>query len=300
MRNLLVVLTILALFLLPMAAHAQGAIKLDSVSVDLWPEYDQPGLLVIYHIQMASDTVLPVTLPLRIPASAQVNAVAALNQDNGLVNAPYQSIVKGDWSTLSITANSLQVQVEYYVSLEKDGVTRPISYVWPGDQPVNTLDVNFLLPPASDQVKVDPAPITTGPGQGGLTNYLMRTANLPAGQTFTVSVQYERQTDELSIASLPVQAVSTPGTTTPGLTSAPSFLPWLLGGLGVVFLAAGGFAFYSSKRGERTQVKKNGRHNASQESQEEAVYCDECGKRAQPGDLFCRTCGARLKQDESA
>jgi len=301
MRSLLVKLALLtSLLLIIFSGKAQAAsIHLTSASIDLWPEYDQPGLLVIYHIQLAQDTALPVSLVLHIPAAAQLNAVAAEDSSKGLVNAPYQSTIQGDWSELSITTNSLKVQIEYYVSLVKDGTTRHITYEWAGDNPVDTLDVNFLLPTAADQVKIDPSPVTSEPGQGGLTNYLVRTVNPPVGRPFTVTIEYQRQTDELSIANLPVQAISTPGANTPGLTSSSTILQWTLGGLGLLLIVGGVFGYIRWRRGGQEPAQRRRHGGSLEKAQKEAVYCSECGKRSQPGDVFCRTCGARLKQNET-
>lgn len=77
------------------SAQAQGELRLSSVSVDVWPEYDQPAVLVIYHISMPANTTLPVILNLRIPAQAEAYAVATSDPVNGLLNAPYDRTVKG-------------------------------------------------------------------------------------------------------------------------------------------------------------------------------------------------------------
>ncbi len=298
LRNLLVRVALLtSLLFLVIPVQAQTEIHLTSASIDLWPEYDQPGILVIYHIQLAQNTTLPASLGLHIPALAQINAVAEADASKGLINVPYQSTIQGDQSTVTITTNSLQLQLEYYVGLTKDGTTRHIVYDWPGDYPVDTLDVNFLLPPAADQLKINPPPVTSAPGQGGLTNYLVRTANLPVGKTFSVTIEYQRQTDELSIASLPVQAISTPGADTPGLTSSTTTLQWVLGGLGMLMIVGGAIGFVSWRRGDRRPARTYGREVSSKdELKGESVYCSECGKRAQPGDMFCRTCGAKLSE----
>jgi hypothetical protein len=299
MRFLAVKLALLAAFLLVLPVGAQSTIHLTSVSVDLWPEYDQPAVLVIYHIQLAGEVTLPASLTVQVPASAQINAVATDDPAKGLINAPYQSAIQGDWTTLTITANSSKVQVEYYVSLQKDGSARHITYEWPATEPVDTLDVNFLLPAAANQLKITPSPVTSAPGQGGLTNYLIRAANLPVGKPFTVAIEYQRQTDELSIASLPVQAVSTPGSNTPGLALSTGTWQWVLGGVGVLLIAGGIFGFFRWRRGSQVPASRH-RHGSSGESSEEpAVYCSECGNRAQPGDVFCRTCGAKLRQIQS-
>ncbi len=298
MRNLLVRVALLtSLLFLASPVRAQAEIHLTSASIDLWPEYDQPGVLVIYHVQLAQNTTLPASMVFHIPASAQVNAVAEADATKGLINVPYQSTIQGDQSALTVTSNSLQIQLEYYVGLTKDGTTRHIVYDWPGDYPVDALDVNFLLPPAADQLKITPPPVTSGPGQGGLTNYLVRTANLPAGNSFSVTIEYQRQTDELSIASLPVQAISTPGANTPGLTSSPTTLQWALGGLGMLMIVGGAIGFVNWRKGGRKPARSYSREvSSNDESKSEAVYCSECGKRAQPGDMYCRTCGAKLSE----
>ena len=290
-------LAMLAFLLIPVTVMAQTPVHLGLVTVDIWPEYDQPAVLVIDHITLASDEVLPTTLVIHIPAGVQINAVAMDDPVKGLINAPYDSTVQGDWLEIKITTSSLKVQVEYYAALIKAEKTRHIVYEWLGDNKVDTLEINFLLPPAADHVEITPSPTNTSTGQGGLTNYLLRTISPPVGQPFTVTIDYQRQTDELSIASLPVEAVSTPGNDTPGHISLPVILPWVLGGIGAVLVVAGVIGFFGLKRGRQGLVKKNGKVMPQAETQTESVYCSECGKRAQPGDVFCRTCGARLKSE---
>ena len=49
------------------SSAAQDAIRLQQLQVDLWAEYDQPAMLVIYQGTLAPDTPLPTTLTLRLP-----------------------------------------------------------------------------------------------------------------------------------------------------------------------------------------------------------------------------------------
>ena len=296
MRKLVMKLAVLVVLLVPTLVRAQTVMHLSSVSVDIWPEYDQPAVLVVTHITLAPDTVLPATLTLPIPAGAQVNAVAIVDPVKGLINAPYDSAMQGKWSMLTITANSLKVQVEYYEALVKNGTARHIVFEWTGNETVDMLEANFLVPVGADKLTINPAPLNTGPGQDGLTNYRVRTGNLPAGESFTLTIDYQRQTDALSISGLPVQAVSTPGADTPGRTSMPAILPWVLAGIGVLLIVAGVVGFIVWQRGNQGSVVHKGHMSHRDETQTEIVYCHECGKRAQLGDVFCRTCGARLKQ----
>ncbi len=303
MSRFLLALVLLALVLAPLPARAQGDLRLSLVSVEVWPEYDQPTVLVIHRITLAPDTALPVTLLLRVPATAHLNAVAVLDPVRGLLNALYDRTVEDDWATLSINTDQLGVQVEYYDRLVKNDTERDIVYEWAGDYAVDDLTISFLAPAGAEDLRIVPQPATTSAGQEGLTNYVIRAGSLEDGQAFTLTVSYQRQTDELSITSLPVQAVSTPGVETPGRVDMTSLLPWLLGGLGLILILAGVVGILVWQKGGRPGVRRP-RHARRPEkrpkpegSAEEAFYCHQCGNRAQPNDVFCRTCGTRLRRE---
>jgi hypothetical protein len=107
----------------------------------------------------------------------------------------------------------------------------------------------------------------------------------------------------LFITNLPVEAASTPGADTPGRISMTGILPWVLGGLGVILIVAGVVAFLLWQRGGRSGVRRSRhsarskRHAKAEAEADSAFYCHQCGKRAQPGDTFCRTCGTRLRRE---
>jgi hypothetical protein len=296
MRKLVLMLLLLVALFIPAQVRSQGEVHLSRLNVDIWPEYDQPAVLMIYRLTLASDTRLPANLALHIPADGQINAVAVEDPTQGLINTPYDKTVQGQSAILNVNTNSLQVQVEYYVPLVKDGITRHIQFEWAGDYAVDRLDANFLKPFGAENVSISIPPTDTGPGQDGLTNYHIQEANLATGQQFSLTIDYQRQTDALSISSLPVEAASTPGPETPGRVSMTGILPWVLAGIGLLLIVAGvvGFIIWQrSSRGPLVRRKGRPQHN---ENQAEIIYCHQCGRRAQPGDIFCRTCGTRLKR----
>jgi hypothetical protein len=296
MRKLLLILLLSIALLVPVSVQAQGKLHLSLLSVDIWPEYDRPEVLMIYHITLAPDTILPANLSLRIPSGAEINAVAVEDATGNLINAPYDSTIQAPWSVLTITTSSPQVQVEYYTALIKNGTTRHIVFDWAGDYAVEKLEVNFLRPLGAESPTISVPPVNTGPGQDGLTNYRIEAADLMTGMPFKLTIDYLRQMDSLSISSLPVQAAATPGPDTPGHVSMTGILPWVLAGIGLLLIVAGIVGFVAWQRGSQVFIAVKRNTPNRKEGEDEFIYCSQCGKRAQPGDVFCRTCGTRIKR----
>ena len=64
---------VLGIFLaFPSLAFAQTNITLESMNVQLWPEYDQPSMLVITDFTVAAGTTFPVDMSFRIPLDANL------------------------------------------------------------------------------------------------------------------------------------------------------------------------------------------------------------------------------------
>ncbi len=149
--------------LLPLAspagvrAQSEGTFK--ALNVSLWPEYDRPGVLVIYRISLPDNTTLPANLTVRVPASATVNAVAARQADGTLLNAPYDRTVNGDWAEISFTTTMPETQIEYYdTSLTTDGKLRKYRYTWPGDYAVDALGIEVQQPLGATDMVTSPVP----------------------------------------------------------------------------------------------------------------------------------------------
>ena len=190
MRKFISILLLWFVLLIPVSVQAQSQLHLSLVNVDIWPEYDRAAVLTIDHITLAPDTVLPASLTLRVPLGAEINAVAVANTAGNLINAPYDSTDQAPWSVLTITTTSLQVQVEYYTALIKDGITRHISYAWAGDYAVDKMEIDFLRPLGAGSPTISLPPVDTTPGQDGLTNYRMEAADLKVGMPFALTIKY--------------------------------------------------------------------------------------------------------------
>lgn len=303
MRRSLMSLALLV-FLIPFPARAQAPLRLEAVQVQIWPEFDRPAVLIITRLVLPPGTVLPLTLDLRIPARAEVNAVAVQTPGVGLTNAYYEQKAGEEWTTLSVRVTSLEVWVEYYIVLVREGTTRWVEYRWPGDLAVEAFSVAFQAPVGSDNISTDPPPVRSEFDSYNLQNFITETVSLEAGETFTFTARYEKADDTLSASTIPVEPAR-PLEQTGGQMSWSDILPWVLGGLGIGLIVLVIFVLFGFLKGEKTASASPARRRRPQTvrlprpeaGEETAVYCHACGNRAQPGDQFCRTCGSRLRRE---
>ncbi len=148
MRRLFTLILLLSLtaLLLPRTGRAQNEVQLDSLEINLWPEYDRAEMLVMYICGLPSKS-WPVTLTFRIPKTAiRPSEVAVRTEDGGLYETPFTYKVEGEYIVVSFEATTQNFQLEYYDPLTIDGSKRSYGFIWPGDPrplPVLVLPVRF-------------------------------------------------------------------------------------------------------------------------------------------------------------
>jgi len=310
MQRLFLILLVLGVLLLAPGAQAQGPLGLAALEVDLWPEYDRPDVLVIYKAKLPANVSLPVDITLKIPAvSGEPFAVAVRQMDGALLNATYDRQVEGDWALITVTATMPEIQLEYYdPQIVMAGDERSYTYVWPGDYDVDEMRIVIQQPVGASQMSVEPNLGSFSQIQGDpMQYYLMDVGSPKKGESVSVDVSYLKDTDVLSIESLQVQPTGPINGNDGGRQSdLLTYLPWLLGGLGILLLAGGGVWYWQMNKMEKQPaVKKRSRRGKaaikspeqiSAENGSQGNFCQQCGKRAASGDRFCRSCGSKLRK----
>jgi len=66
---------LIVFFVSTTAAQAQDTPSFETITIDLWPEYDRESLLVIYKAELSPEITLPVDVTLRIPVEADGESV---------------------------------------------------------------------------------------------------------------------------------------------------------------------------------------------------------------------------------
>ena len=295
MRRTLTLLSLLVLLIFPHPVQAQGNISLDTVAVSVWPEYDRPTVLVIEHMLVSAGTSLPATMTFRIPAAVGKPTAMAVGQTPQTVgDTPYTLKPDGDWIDVIVQVNGPAIQLEYYdPSLVKVDAARQFVYKWSGDYAVKAFHIELQQPLDANGVETDPPLPDISSSSENLIYHAGDFGALSAGQSFSLTVKYQKASDALTISSTNLQPSAPVSDNTTGRVSLQTYLPWIFAGFGVLMLAGGLYYYFRGQPRQRPLRKR--RHAASEEKVEGQTYCPQCGTRARNGDRFCRTCGTRLR-----
>ncbi len=290
------------LLVFPSEARAQGDVKLDFLSIELWAEYDQPSMLIINEFVVSAETPLPAKVTLRFPKEGNLTAVA-YNANGQLINAPFETPTQqGDWQTITLTVDFYApYRIEYYQPISREGNKRSFVYKWFGDYQVNEFRLTLSIPADSDEVIIDPANAFATSQDGQFLVATINKNNLKMGHSYQMELEYQRDTESLTSPNTEsqVQPSEPLGEDTVGRVSLDN-LPWIVGGIGLAMI---GFALILYRRSLQSNAslssnsrKRRGKRAGSPtDESQEGIYCHQCGTRAASGDRFCRTCGSRLR-----
>jgi hypothetical protein len=314
---------VVALALLwPASALAQETPPtLETLTIELWPEFDRPGILVIYKgVLVPSDSGAeePVEVSLLLPPGAEllVTAFADPTQGGAPVETERETQTVGDRTQVILPAPADNFWLEFYAPPElithEDDI-HSFSYTWGGDLAVEQIIWNVQQPATATALTVEPTGGQMGTDNLGLPLYSVQVGAVAAGETASASVSYEKADDALSIDQVqpaqPAAIPEQPAGSTPVL--APSqrnpLLPIALAVLGVALLAGGMFVYSRSGREpiggpdpsapvqSAPRQRSTRAQRAAQQQQAAAGFCTNCGNPLLPNDKFCRECGTPVR-----
>jgi len=314
MRRWLIVLLMLLPIFISRPVQAQSSTGIDKLEVDLWPDYDRPDVLVIYRITLAPQTALPARLSFRIPKEVSKPSNLAMKDVDGFLYniETYTMTQESGFQTVNFSSPSLEVQLEYYdPSIKRDTPAHSYKYTWAGDYPVHTLAFQVQQPIDSKDMQITPDMGSGRVGADGLTYYNIVVGQKAASSQYSLQINYTKTDDKLSFTPAAVGPVDPITQQSAGRTSFMDVLPWMLGVLGIFLITGGVFWYWQAGRGgqmpERrrhdpfklatSKVQSGPAASTGPATQAKQIYCQQCGKPASNGDIFCRSCGTRLRRE---
>lgn len=298
-KQLFTLLTLLFALLLVSPGYAQTAAPtVDSLQIELWPDYDRTAVLVLFTGTLASDTPLPATVTLPLPIGAEVNAVARITAD-GTLTDDIQSSTSVD--AVTFTTPDLRFRVEYYQPYTVESTQHSFTFDWLANFAVNELTLSIQQPTAATNLQTEP-PATAQNGRDGFTYHVLPSQAVPANQPYQTTLRYTMATPKLSVDNLPdvpnlleVATVESVTTSSPSIVSQLDW-PLIIAGVGsllIIIAVTWQLATYRAQR--QTIQQRVTRHH--QPASTQARFCRQCGKPLKQNDKFCRSCGTARSRE---
>lgn len=280
--RLLALLALLTIGVFSPATAQEEAQTLEWLTVELWPDYDQPAVLVLLTGALSEEAALPATVTIPLPSEANVNAVARISADNVMVDDVDFSQA-GD--SLTLQTPDRRFRVEYYMPYASSELSHRFSFQWQADLNVEQVVVTVQQPRLAPSIDISPQPDVAGEGNDGLQYYSLPIVAVPANQPFTVDVQYTLERAGLSVD-------------TAAQERGPDWLLLAAVAAAILLLVLAAILLWPrlSAARQATPRKPAPRKPAPERLQQSHVrYCHNCGQPARPGDRFCRQCGTELR-----
>jgi len=292
MKQRCLFLILLFTLILPAAGHTQSkATVIDSLTIELWPDYDRASVLVLLTGALTADTMLPATVTLPIPETAQLNAVARIDSSDGKMKDDISSSPVPDG--VSFITPDLRFRLEYYLPYTVNNNQHTFNFSWLAAISVNKFRLKVQRPLFASQLTTEPVSINIFSGEDGFTYYAFPEQAVPAGQSFSVRVDYTMTTTQLSVERLtpPSERAQEPGL--PSTAKTGSDVNWLLlaviaGGIIIIVV----FVWKIATR--RTESNRPKTHNAEAKKESYSKFCSNCDNPVDIDDRFCSKCGASL------
>lgn len=280
--------------------------NLAKLDVELWPDYDQTAVLVLWTGTVDATTSLPATVTLPLPPGADVHAVARISDDGQMIDDITFEVTEAE---VTLTTPDRRFRIEYYLPYEQDGNQHTFTIAWAFPMRIAEVVVGVQQPAAATDFSLNPTAQDTVTGQDGLTYHRLASVPLSANEPLSLSFTYDLPDEQLTVSTLQTGESETTQTTEPATTETPtsSNLPLILAGIGGLIIS--GTLIWQGLR-ERTKAQKQpaGRRLPPRPNRPIITktkppvaasgvvsFCHQCGREASADDRFCRQCGTAIK-----
>lgn len=304
MKHQLIVLAFMVLLglasaVLPAAAQPAPPV-LSTWDTQVWPEYDQPSVLVITSGSLAAGTAFPQQVRVPIPADAVVHAVAYPEANGNLLSLAWTSEPGANSQIVVFDLDQPRFVVEYYADILSPPPSRSFELDLIAPYAAQQASLALRQPSRSSDLQTTPAMVAGGMDALGNPTYTLELGAQTAGQITPLQVSYTKADAQPSVSSAPAAPAAVADT-----SSEAAWWPWVAGVAAAVL--AGALTLYlvqrrrssvGSRQARRREARKQGAPPVRQPSGGAATgatatkFCVQCGQKFEANDKFCRSCGA--------
>lgn len=213
------ILILLTLFFIP-SAHAQSTATLQTLTVSLLPQYDDPRLMIVFEAELNQ----PGSSAIAIPTAVELTGAEAKAADG--TYTPIEATFEGasDGRFITFTSPTPSVRLVFYQDVIPQQPERDLTFTLPAQR--NTLTAlkwRVVFPLGAKEIVTEPEMGSIGAVHYGMEGFEREAGGLPADTPTTQRLVWVRQSNAPSFA----QAIATPNPATeadsvPALPSLPA------------------------------------------------------------------------------
>ncbi len=288
--------------IIAMPLFAQNQKRIQNFIISVWPEYDHPGVLVIFNGDVPASE-LPISVEYPVPEDAKFALVAGSTDSTANKVIPVQIQDTDHGKVIAFNAVHPSFHVEFYFNpFGTDKTHRQYDYTFTSNLPIDSMIVDYQEPMASENFKPDVETDHKLQDSHGITYYRKHYLNVKAGQPIEVKAEYDNPTGEMTNDLLQKKLGQSGGNGSGGMTGSGgegsqvkmqsptnknSF--WIL--IIIIALVLVVLYFVTQSKGRTPREETPASPEQATPSEEDQVATTEVDHK------FCTTCGHAIPQD---
>jgi hypothetical protein len=289
--------------LIPTAASAEpnavGAPGFKNVTLWVYPEYDDPRLLVMLEGKITSTP--PVEAKFLVPSAAEMYSAGSKDAQGKYSGGPPNRVASqiAGWDEISYEVKTDTFRVEYYDPSIAGQTDKNISYDFRFLSSISDLRVIIQQPLKASNFLISPPGTQTFEDQFAVNTYSF--TNPDPAEPIHFDISYAKTDSNPSVQKTPTPLA--PLIPSDGTSASASYTPGII--LGLPMLVIGVFAvilIVAVRRGRRRTPRRLENRRPLQlavnRRQPQRVvnrrYCIQCGTALDLRSKFCQSCGQRV------
>jgi hypothetical protein len=280
------------------AAPSSADLRIARMRLSIWPEYDDPRVLILIRGEAAPASAFPTTITLPVPKNAELIGAGMISEQDALLNHPYQLVPGDAHDTLELNLPVSRFFVEWYhdpyTTTDRESEKR-FTYSLRLPYPIDQLAVDIQQPYEATDFRIDPQSEQQSTGAQGGVFHQFSYSDVQPGQDVTFTVTYVKTTDRPSVQKQQANAEASPPSTIWGNPTPLAFA--ILAGVTAIY--ASGAVLWRNYRQRHeiapaTALPSRVAATPAMASPHLTNFCSSCGRKLQLNDAFCAGCGRSL------
>ncbi|MBI4743435.1 MAG: hypothetical protein HY776_01180 [Actinobacteria bacterium] len=236
------------------------ALKIGKLDLSVWPEYDDPRVLVIYNITLKQPYEFPFRIKFLIPKDAFIGMACEVTETGGHTCKPTQRVNKGDYDELSYVVQSRPTLFfEYYYNPLKGDTNKSFDFIYKPVYEIDDLKVEVQEPLKSTNFKLEPPSTESSTDSAGFKLNLYGFKSVKKDQPIGIKVSYTKSDPNPSVEKKKDQTgggqTSAPGAAASGSGTGNNTLIIVLGIIAIVSVFFSGYFLSTSRQGVKTKPR---------------------------------------------